>query len=305
MARAKGPERRGSSASDRISGVPTRLTSLATNRKEHKVVLKISRKHCLPANWRSSIALAVVVASMSPSAIRAEEPDAKGLVKAMSDYLSAQKAISFAYDTNFEIVTIEHQKLLLASSGKVEMGRPDKLRVTRTGGFADVELTFDGKTATLLGKHLNLYTQADVPGTIDHLVDEMRDKLHRPVPGADLLLPNVYDELMRDVVDVKDLGSGVIGGVECDHLAFRTKELDWQIWIAQGEKPYPCRYVITSTQVDQGPQYSIQISDWKTGADVVADDYSFKNSTDAKKVDLQKLVDIDELPDRFAKGDSK
>jgi hypothetical protein len=281
------------------------LTSISTNRKEHNVVSETFRNRCLKASWRSSVVLAAAVASVSPSATRADEPAAKQLVKAMSDYLSSQKAISFTYDTNFEIVTNEHQKLLLASSGKVEMGRPDKLRVTRTGGFADVVMTFDGKTATVLGKDLNLYAEADVPGTIDHLIDEMRDKLHRPVPGADLLLPNVYDELMRDVVDTKDLGSGVIGGVECDHLAFRTKELDWQIWIAQGEKPYPCRYVITSTKIDQGPQYSIQISDWKTGADVVAEDYSFKNTTAAKKVELQKLADIDELPDHFAKGGSK
>jgi hypothetical protein len=63
--------------------------------------------------------------------------------------------------------------------------------------------------------------------------------------------------------------------------------------------------VITAMQVDQGPQYSIQISDWKTGTDVVAEDYGFKNTTDAKKVDLQKLADIDELPDRLAMGDKK
>ena len=72
-------------------------------------------------------------------------------------------------------------------------------------------------------------------GTIDHLVDELRDKYHRPVPGADLLLSNVYEQLMPGVTNVKDLGSGVIGGIECDHLAFRTEEVDWQIWIAQGD----------------------------------------------------------------------
>jgi hypothetical protein len=27
---------------------------------------------------------------------------------------------------------------------------------------------------------------------------------------------------MSDVTDVKDLGSGVIGGVECDYMAFRN-----------------------------------------------------------------------------------
>jgi hypothetical protein len=241
----------------------------------------------------------------APATAIAGEDEAKSLLKAMSDYLGAQKAISFSYDTNLEVVTKDHQKLLLASSGKIELGRPDKLRATRFGGFANVEMVFDGKTVTIFGKDANLYTQAEVPGTVDHLIDEMRDKLGRPVPGADLLLPDAYDKLMEDVTDVKDLGSGVIGGVECDHLAFRAKEVDWQIWIAQGDQPRPCRYVITATKVDQGPQYSIQISDWKTGIDVVAEEYSFANKTDAKKVDLKDLADIDELPDHLAMGDSK
>ncbi|WP_443216798.1 DUF2092 domain-containing protein [Rhizobium sp. Root1203] len=240
-----------------------------------------------------------------PSAASAGDADAKGLLKAMSDYMGAQKNISFAYDTNLEVVTKGHQKLLLASSGKIEIGRPDKIRVQRTGGFADVEMVFDGKTLTLLGKNLNLYTPIEVPGTVEHLVDELREKLHKPVPGADLLLPNVYDELMADVVDVKDLGSGVIGGVECDHLAFRNKDVDWQIWIAQGEHPYPCRYVVTAKKVDQAPQYSIEIRDWKTGTDVAAGDFVFNNTTGAKKADIKDLKDIDELPAHFAVGGGK
>ncbi|CDM60911.1 DUF2092 domain-containing protein [Rhizobium favelukesii] len=246
--------------------------------------------------------LVAMIVSGFLSVAHADEGAAKKLVKAMSDYLASQKAISFAYDTNLEVVTPEHQKILLASSGKMEMGRPDKLRVTRHGGFANVEMTFDGKTATLFGKDANLYAQAEVPGTIDDLINAMREKLHRPVPGADLLLPDVYGTLMDGVTNVKDLGSGVIGGAECDHLAFRAKEVDWQIWIAQGDRPYPCRYVITATQVDQGPQYSIQISDWKTGTDVMAADYTFKNTSNAQKVDLSKLKDTDELPDHLAKG---
>lgn len=261
--------------------------------------------------WRtatvlSSMALSLILASGASSGACAGEAEAKDLLKAMSDYMAGQKAISFAFDTNFEVVTKDHQKLLLASSGKVEMGRPDKFRATRSGGFANVEMTFDGKTLTLLGKDINLYAQFAVPGTTDHLIDELRNKHHLPVPGADLLLTNVYDELMRDVTDVKDLGGGVIGGTECDHLAFRAKEVDWQIWIARGENPYPCRYVITSKQVDQGPQYSVQISDWKTGTDVVAEDFGFKAPPNAKQVDDPKqLIDMDELPDNFVVGETK
>jgi hypothetical protein len=226
----------------------------------------------------------------------------------MSDYLAAQKTISLRYDANFEIVTKDHQKILLANSGTVDLSRPDKIRATRAAGFVNTEMVFDGKTLSMLGKDTNVYIQVDAPGTIEHLIDELRDKFHKPLPGADLLLPNVYDVLMADVTDVKDLGSGVIGGTECDHLAFRTKELDWQIWIAQGKRPYPCRYVITSKQVDQAPQYSVQIRDWKTGDEVTAHDFSFKAPKDAKKMDVTDLKNMkgaDELPSNFTTGDAK
>jgi hypothetical protein len=110
---------------------------------------------------------------------------------------------------------------------------------------------------------------------------------------------------MQDVVDIKDLGSGVIGGVECDYLAFRAKEVDWQIWIAQGERPYPCRYVISSKLMEGQPQYSIQVRDWKADDEVAATDFSFKNPSDAKKVDLKKLEGADELPEHFQIGEGQ
>jgi hypothetical protein len=134
-------------------------------------------------------------------------------------------------------------------------------------------------------------------------VDELRETYKLPLPAADLLLSNPYDELMLDVVDTKDLGSGVIDGVECDHLAFRKEEVDWQIWIAQGERPYPCRYVITTRLVAHGPQYTIQVRNWKTGDEVAADDFGFKNTLNAEKIDLQDLQSkVSDLPEHFVIG---
>ena len=186
----------------------------------------------------SAIVLILAVAGMaSISVARAGETQAKSLLKDMSDYLAVQRAISFDYDSNLEIVSTQQQKIGLASSGTLTLNRPDKLHVMRKGGFANVEMVFDGKTLTLLGKNANLYTQIETPGTIDQLVDVLRDKYHRTVPAADLLMSDPYTELMPLVTDVKDLGSGVVHGVECDHLAFRTKEVDWQIWIGRVHAP--------------------------------------------------------------------
>jgi hypothetical protein len=250
--------------------------------------------------WVICLAMTTAGGVSSSSVARADEAFAKTRLKAMSDYMAAQKAVSFDYDSTLEVVSTDNQKVGLASSGKMALNRPDKLHGTRDGGFANIEFVFDGKTLTFLGKNANAYAQVEAPGTIDQLVDTLREKYHRPVPGADLLLSNIYGELEPEVKSTKDLGAGVIGGVECDHLAFRTSDVDWQMWIAQGDRPYPCRYVITSHKIAAAPQYTIDIRSFKTGSDATADAFSLQLPKDAKKVAAEDVPEFDELPSIFA-----
>ena len=58
----------------------------------------------------------------------------------------------------------------------------------------------------MAGKNANLFTQIAVPGSIDNLFDQMRDKYNRPLPASDLLTANPYEQLIMDVTDVKDSG---------------------------------------------------------------------------------------------------
>jgi len=277
---------------------PTSFSQIAEERMQYAVT-----KVTTVTKWATVLAMVGMAGTASISAGRTDEAFAKSRFKAMSDYLGAQKAMSFDYDVNLELVSTQQQKIALVSSGTMTLNRPDKVHLTRTGGFANVEMVFDGKTLTLLGKNTNLYTQLDAPGTIDQLVDVLRDKYHRPVPAADLLMSDPYKELMPEVNDAKDLGAGVIHGVECDHLAFRTKEVDWQIWIAQGARPYPCRYVITSKKVTGWPQYTLDIWAWKTGAEVVSDSFKLEIPASAKKLMPSEVPELNDIPAHFtAKG---
>jgi hypothetical protein len=64
----------------------------------------------------------------------------------MTKYLAAQQSLSFDVDTSLEVVATDGQKLAIASSGSVNMQRPDKMHVMRRGGFAEIDMPFDGKT---------------------------------------------------------------------------------------------------------------------------------------------------------------
>src|SRR6201991_4935044 len=193
----------------------------------------------------SAIAASIVVlaaAAMQPA--RADDP-AK-VLKAMTDYLAGQKSLSAKFDSDIEVVTPELQKIQFTSSGEMKMNRPDKLRIRRTGGYAAVELVYDGKTVSLYGNNAKSYVQADLAGTIDQMIDALQSRSGAGLPGADLLLSNSYDQLMANVIEGRHIGQGVVDGIECEHLAFRGPETDWQIWIEPGAKPVPRKYVITS-----------------------------------------------------------
>jgi hypothetical protein len=243
-------------------------------------------------------ALVLLMTAVAPDA-SADAAQGKSLFKAMSDYLVKQPKMSFDLDSSLEIVTTDGQKLALTSSGSLTMVRPDKVRMVRHGGFADAEFFFNGKTLGLLRRDQNLYSKVEMPGSIEQMAATLRDKYERPLPAADLLSGNVFETMMADVTDVKDLGSGFIRGIECDHIAFRTDEVDWQIWIARGDRPYPVRVIFTSKKVAGSPQYQLDVSNFKTGTQVASASFDLVPPPGAKQVQPSELRSFDELPDAF------
>ncbi|HEY2757172.1 MAG TPA: DUF2092 domain-containing protein [Pseudolabrys sp.] len=255
------------------------------------------------AGWCLAVTLALPAGLLGKPAAQAQ--DAGKILKAMSDYVANQKVISAKFDSTIEVITADLQKIQFASSGELLLSRPNKLRVARTGGYADIEIIFDGKTAIVHGKNVNAFARLDAPGSIDQLVDRLRDQLSVSLPGADLLVSNAYDALMSDVVDAKHIGQGVIDGVECEHLAFRNPDTDWQIWVETGPRPIPRKYVITSKAVTGGPQYTLLIKDWKTDAQIGPEAFAFKPPADAKEIEFKALAELDEVPPGQASGEKK
>ena len=255
--------------------------------------------------WLAASILVILTGQFVSGAQAQQNDDALQILKAMTDYVSNQKTIAATYDTDIEVVTDNLQKIQFASSGQMLLSRPDKVRASRIGGYADVEMVFDGKSLTVLGKNLNKYAEIDSAGSIDQLVDRLRNQFGMAIPGADLMLSRSYDELTLDVIDSKHIGQGVIDGVECNHLAFRNNDVDWQLWVAVSGNPVPRKYVITSKAVTGAPQYTLRIKDWKTDVPVAADDFVFRPPANAQMVEVSALANIDEVPQGEAPGEKK
>jgi hypothetical protein len=195
-----------------------------------------------------------------------------------------------------EIVDRAGQKLQFSASGTLAIERPGKLHITRQGAFVDGELTFNGKTISLYGKDANIYAQIESPGpTINEAIEEVRAATGIDAAGADLILSDAYSSMTAGVEKGVHVGIGYVGGVECDHLAFRDPTVDWQIWIQKGEKPLPMKYVITTKWVTGAPQYMIRFRNWNVDPKLESKMFEFSPGAGAKKIDQVQADEIGEL----------
>jgi hypothetical protein len=247
---------------------------------------------------RAAVLAAVALGAMSISGVgpikaaKAEkiekkkvEPDADRLLREMGDYLGGLPSFKVRSASTDEIETKEGQKVQVAAESVLAVARPDRLRSEQIGDRRGMALSYDGKTVTLVCKTDNTYGQVPAPPTLDAMMDLVRKKYGLDAPGADLLYSKPYDGLMEQVTSGRFLGQETISGVTANHLAFRGKDVDWQIWIQDGKEPLPLRYVITTKSLKSQPQFTVQLSNWEPRWKPANDAPEFAPPKDAKRVD--------------------
>ena len=222
------------------------------------------------------------------------EPDAAKVLGEMAEHLGSLERFSVEYDIETEVVSYEGQKLQFVSSGGIEIQRPNKLHVSRKGAFTDVEMILDGRVLTLHGKNANVFFQLPAT-TIDQVIDGLRNDVGFDAPGADLLSETPLKQAETDATGGRHVGMAFLNGVEVHHLAFRGKEVDWQLWVTEGDKPLPLKYVITSKWVAASPEYSVEFKNWNIAPSFKESRFVFTPPKDAKKLETLKLDAIGEI----------
>jgi len=202
------------------------------------------------------------------------EQDAEKILTEMSAYLSELSSFSADFDASTDIMTADGQKIKLASSGNITLNRPGQFRIQRLSSFTEMDIVLDEELLTVYGEQINGYLQ--VPATtIDEAIATVRDDIGFEVPGADILSSNPLNMDSTDIVSGIHVGMTTIGGALVHHLAFRGDEVDWQIWVRDGNQPLPVKYVITSKLLAGAPEYALGITNWNTEPQIDDTTYTF------------------------------
>ncbi len=234
--------------------------------------------------WKDQVAAAAIaVAVLTLSAIvstqaRAQspavDPAAVQRLKQMSEFLDGLQQFSVQTQNIIEDLHVSGHRVNKDVVANVTIKRPDKLRAVRDGESMDQRFFYDGKTLTLYSPRAKVYAIEAAPDTVEKMIDFARERVGIVLPAADLVYRNAFPLMMQDMSLAVVVGKAVIGGVKCDHLLFSRPGVDFQVWIAEGKRPFPHKYVVTETDTSERLSISTVLSNWKT--DAAVDDAQFK-----------------------------
>ena len=126
------------------------------------------------------------------------------------------------------------QKIEFGDLRKVLVQRPHNLRLEIEQSDGDVSVVvFDGKELTAFDQSNNVYAKTPLEGDVDAAIIHFVRDLQMRLPLAMLLLSGLPAELDRRVQSLDYVEETEILGVLCDHLAGRTGDVDFQVWVAQ------------------------------------------------------------------------
>jgi len=195
----------------------------------------------------------------------AVDPAALTALENMGAHLRSLQTFAVNAADTIDLVQDNGQKIQFATNIALQVRRPNGLRADIDSDAGSRRLYYDGKDFTLLFPDTGFYATVPAKPTLREVLNHVEAKYDMEFPLVDLFTWGKDPEAVKAIRSAMLVGPSKVNGQEADHYAFRQDELDWQLWIARGDAPLPLKYVITTTDVPEQPQYTATLS-WDSAA---------------------------------------
>lgn len=224
-------------------------------------------------------------------AIIAEQPFDPGIVGAvatlrqMHDYLRNATDLEFRTTFNRYGATDARGK---SGSAKFEIRKPNQFRVNASVKGQVTIYVSDGKTLSIFRPKSGKYMQIPAAETIIGTMYDATGILAQQARIVDFFWTVDYLEQFRADVRISNEGSvEEVAGRQCARFAVERMDDHWDVWIAKGEPPLPCRLV--SRRRDTSAQVQSNDFEWTIDPKFATDTFVFKPPAGARKVDNYEL----------------
>jgi len=209
--------------------------------------------------------------------------DAESRLIDMAVNLADTKQFTVDVSMTYDVLQASGQMIEFGEVRTLQISRPDYLRVDVQQSDGDSGgLIFDGKTITQFSDTHNVYSQIDRPGQLDGAIRYAVGELGVRFPLARMLVTSFPQEMRRLTTGVDLVEQNTLGPMPTDHIAGRTDDLDYQVWIR--EDNFPTRIVLTYRNASGQPQFRADFSNWNTAPSLRRGSFDFTAPDGSEKI---------------------
>ncbi len=206
------------------------------------------------------------------------DPEADQRLQSISDFLGAQKAFSFKAYSFFDEVQPSGIKIKRFIVHEIAVQRPDRLRLQSSFDDGSVRRAWFNAGRLIMAlesEKATSYIEAQVPATIDELIDYVQVNHNTTIPAADILYSDVRKAHRSYLLSAMFLGERFVEGRKLDHISMESAGADWQLWADTGAKPIPRRLIIDYVDAPGAPETQTAFVDWQFDPSFADDHFDF------------------------------
>ena len=110
---------------------------------------------------------------------------------------------------------------------------------------------------------------------LDAFIDVVEEALDIHIALGDLMRAKPLERIEEGLESAYIVGRETLAGVECDHVAWQTDEVDAEAWFATGDLPLLQRVVVDYRDFDGRPSFRAQFTKWNRSPDVADSVFQF------------------------------
>lgn len=230
--------------------------------------------------------ITAISAVAEKNTISTVDQQAVTILKRASSFLAKQKQFSMSAEIWEDFVLNSGNKIQLAKTVEISLRRPNRVMIQVSTMQPERAYFYNGKNITYLDQLTGFFGIAPAPATIDKTLSEMEQTYGLTFPLDDFLMSTPYIASAEKAESGQYLGTEMIFGKECHHLAFQHKNIDWQVWVQEGPVPTIHKIVIFHKNEPGTPQYTAILKTWDFLTDLPDYLFNFETTSEFLRVEM-------------------
>jgi hypothetical protein len=217
------------------------------------------------------------------------DPHADELLSKTCAALGTADAFTFHAEILFDKVLPPAVKVQYAAEMNFALQRPGEISVDYHSDLGGKQLWYQNDTLTIFDEPHEMYASMKVPSSIDTMLDQVERTEHLTLPLSNLAYSDPCMRIRKQIIFGSYIGVNDVNGVDCDHVAFSSRNIDLQLWLDRSGKPVPRKMVINYRTEPGAPEYIAVLSDWKFPKEISDGHFKPQLPKDAKRIEFLKV----------------